>query len=57
MYTLAGYAGEVRAPGHSSSRDQNEEGDSSTEPFTVAHTELVSHATAVKIHREEFEPI
>src|SRR2546427_536089 len=33
VYTLAGYAGGVHAPGRSSYRDRNEEGDSSTEPF------------------------
>ncbi|KAH7075143.1 beta-glucosidase [Paraphoma chrysanthemicola] len=56
VYTLAGYAGGMHAPGRSSYRDRNEEGDSSTEPFIVAHTELVSHARAVKIYREEFKP-
>ncbi|KAA8572176.1 hypothetical protein EYC84_002087 [Monilinia fructicola] len=31
------------------------EGDSSTEPFIVAHTELVSHAHVVRLYREEFK--
>ncbi|KAJ5185339.1 Glycoside hydrolase family 1 [Penicillium cf. griseofulvum] len=56
VYTLAGYAAGVHAPGRSSFRERNAEGDSSTEPFTVAHTELVSHAHAVRLYREEFQP-
>lgn len=56
VYTLAGYADGVHAPGRSSFRDRNEEGDSSTEPFIVAHTQLVTHARAAKIYREEFKP-
>lgn len=56
VYTLAGYAAGVHAPARSSNRELNEEGDSSTEPFIVGHTELVSHAHAVKLYREEFKP-
>ncbi|KAJ5862707.1 hypothetical protein N7455_006775 [Penicillium solitum] len=56
VYTLAGYAAGVHAPGRSSFRERNAEGDSSTEPFTVAHTELVSHGHAVRLYREEFQP-
>jgi beta-glucosidase len=56
VYTLAGYAAGTHAPGRSSNRDLNPEGDSSTEPFIVAHTQLVSHAHAVKLYREEFQP-
>ncbi|CAD0013834.1 unnamed protein product [Aureobasidium pullulans] len=56
VYTLAGYAAGVHAPGRSSLPERNDPGDSSTEPFIVAHTELVSHAHAVKIYREEFKP-
>ena len=56
VYTLAGYAAGVHAPARSSFRDRNEEGDSSTEPFIVGHTELVSHAHVVKMYREEFKP-
>ena len=57
VYTLAGYAAGVHAPARSSNRELNEEGDSSTEPFIVGHTELVSHAYAVKLYREEFQPM
>ncbi|OJJ44280.1 hypothetical protein ASPZODRAFT_153753 [Penicilliopsis zonata CBS 506.65] len=56
VYTLAGYAAGVHAPGRSSFRERNEEGDSSTEPFIVAHTELVSHGHVVKMYRDEFQP-
>jgi beta-glucosidase len=56
VYTLAGYAAGVHAPARSSFRDRNEEGDSSTETFIVAHTEIVTHARAAKIYREEFKP-
>ncbi|KAJ5721789.1 uncharacterized protein N7483_009723 [Penicillium malachiteum] len=56
VYTLAGYAAGVHAPARSSFRDRNEEGDSSTEPFIVAHTELVSHGYVSKMYREEFQP-
>ncbi|KAL3427950.1 Beta-glucosidase 1B 3 [Phlyctema vagabunda] len=56
VYTLAGYAAGVHAPARSSNRKLNEHGDSSTEPFTVGHTELVSHAYAVQLYRQEFQP-
>ena len=56
VYTVAGYAAGLHAPGRSSNRELNKEGDSSTEPFIVGHTELVSHAYAVKLYREEFQP-
>lgn len=56
VYTLAGYAAGVHAPGRSSYRDRNEEGDSSTEPFIVAHTELVSHGYVCDMYKKEFQP-
>ncbi|PMD19045.1 glycoside hydrolase family 1 protein [Hyaloscypha hepaticicola] len=56
VYTLAGYAAGVHAPARSSNRKLNDEGDSSTEPFIVGHTELVSHAYAVQLYREKFQP-
>ncbi|KAH8782311.1 glycoside hydrolase family 1 protein [Hyaloscypha sp. PMI_1271] len=56
VYTLAGYAAGVHAPARSSNRKLNAEGDSSTEPFIVGHTELVSHAYAVELYREKFQP-
>ena len=57
VYTLAGYAAGVRAPGRSSYRDRNAEGDSSTEPFIVGHTELVSHGYVCDPYKKEFQPV
>lgn len=56
VYSLAGYAAGVHVPARSSYRDKNEEGDSSTEPFIVGHTELISHAYAAEMYRKEFKP-
>lgn len=56
VYTLAGYAGGVHAPGRSSYRDRSAEGDSSTEPFIVGHTELVSHGYVCDLYKREFQP-
>ncbi|KAH0287841.1 glycoside hydrolase [Aureobasidium namibiae CBS 147.97] len=56
IVTTLAYAEGVHAPGRSSLPGRNDPGDSSTEPFIVGHTQLVSHAHAVKIYREEFKP-
>jgi beta-glucosidase len=56
VYTLAGYAAGVHAPGRSSFRNINEHGNSSTEPFLVAHTELLSHGYVSDMYRREFQP-
>ncbi|KAF4498942.1 beta-glucosidase [Fusarium agapanthi] len=56
VYSLAGYAAGVHAPGRSSFRDRNEVGDSSTEPFIVSHTELVSHAYVADMYKRDFKP-
>ena len=56
VYSLAGYAAGVHAPARSSYRDRNELGDSSTEPFIVSHTELVSHAHVCDMYKREFKP-
>lgn len=56
VYTLAGYAAGVHAPGRSSYRNINDHGDSSTEPFTVGHTEILSHAYVAELYRAEFKP-
>lgn len=44
------------APGRSSDRTRCPEGDSSTEPWIVAHHILLAHAHAVKLYREGFQP-
>ncbi|KAF5642035.1 beta-glucosidase [Fusarium sp. NRRL 52700] len=56
VYSLAGYAAGLYAPSRSSFRDRNEAGGSSTEPFIVSHTELVSHAYVADIYNREFKP-
>lgn len=57
VYTLAGYAAGVHAPGRSSDRVRNPGGgDSSTEPFVVAHTQLVSHGHVCALYKRDFQP-
>lgn len=56
VYALAGYAAGVHAPGRSSFRELNARGDSSTEPFLVGHTQLVSHGHVCRLYRDEFQP-
>ncbi|KAJ5561770.1 Glycoside hydrolase family 1 [Penicillium sp. DV-2018c] len=56
IVTTLGYAEGAHAPGRSSFRERNAGGDSSTEPFIVGHTQLLSHAHAVRLYREDFQP-
>ncbi|KAF1976631.1 glycoside hydrolase [Bimuria novae-zelandiae CBS 107.79] len=56
VYALAGYAGGAHAPNRSSDREKYDEGDTSTEPWIVGHTQLVSHGHVVKVYRDEFQP-
>ncbi|KAF4616421.1 hypothetical protein D9613_008476 [Agrocybe pediades] len=51
-----GYGYARFAPGRSSNREISDEGDSSTEPYIVAHNLILAHAYAVKAFREEFQP-
>jgi beta-glucosidase len=53
---VLGYGRGVFAPGRSSDRIRCPEGDSSTEPWIVAHNLILSHASAVKVYRDEFKP-
>jgi beta-glucosidase len=46
---------DMNHPGHTSDRSISEIGDSSTEPWLVAHHILIAHATAVKLYRDEFQ--
>ncbi|KAG2419727.1 hypothetical protein HFD88_004523 [Aspergillus terreus] len=55
VYALAGYAAGVHAPARSSFRDLNAEGDSSTEPFTVGHTQLVAHGHVSRLYKTTFQ--
>jgi len=45
------------APGRSSDRSRCPEGDSSTEPWIVAHHLLLAHADAVDSYRKNFQPV
>lgn len=49
-----GYGIGKHAPGRTSDRSVNREGDSSTEPWIAGHTLLCAHGAAVKMYREEF---
>ncbi|KAH8102097.1 beta-glucosidase 1B [Cristinia sonorae] len=53
--SVLGYGRGVFAPGRSSDRMRSTEGDSSTEPWIVGHSVILSHAYAVKAYREEFK--
>ncbi|KAF2637434.1 glycoside hydrolase, partial [Massarina eburnea CBS 473.64] len=55
VFALAGYAGGAHAPNRSSDRTKYAEGDTSTEPWIVGHTQLVSHAHVVDMYRKEFQ--
>lgn len=55
MYCILGHCFGKHAPGRSSDRKISPEGDSNVEPFIVGHNLLLSHATAVKVYREEFK--
>jgi len=53
--SILGYSVGQFAPGHTSNRQKNEIGDSSTEPWKVVHSLLVSHGMVVKLYRDEFK--
>lgn len=53
--SILGYSTGSFAPGRTSNRKKNPEGDSSTEPWIVGHHLLIAHSHAVKIYREEFK--
>lgn len=53
-----GYDNGIFAPGRCSAPFGNcTAGNSATEPYIVAHNLLLSHATAVKIYREKYQPM
>ncbi|KAF8908633.1 beta-glucosidase 1A [Gymnopilus junonius] len=52
-----GYGTGRHAPGRSSNREISPEGDTSTEPYIVAHNLILSHAYAVKYFRENISPV
>ncbi|ESK96275.1 beta-glucosidase [Moniliophthora roreri MCA 2997] len=51
-----GYGYGVFAPGRSSNRNRSEAGDSTREPWIVAHNLLLAHASAVASYRQKFWP-
>ncbi|KAJ6541732.1 glycoside hydrolase family 1 protein [Mycena capillaripes] len=53
--SILGYGRGVFAPGRSSDRTRSPEGDSSTEPWIVGHNVILSHASSVKLYRDEFK--
>lgn len=56
-YAIAGYATGEYAPGRcSASQNSNcTAGDSATEPYLVAHHQLLAHAAAVKLYRQKYK--
>ncbi|KZV92227.1 glycoside hydrolase family 1 protein [Exidia glandulosa HHB12029] len=54
---VLGYGRGIFAPGRSSDRTRSSEGDSATEPWLVAHHEMLAHAHAVKAYREDFKAL
>jgi beta-glucosidase len=53
--TIFGYSTGTFAPGRTSDRSRNPVGDSSKEPWIVAHNILIAHGAAVKTYRSEFK--
>jgi beta-glucosidase len=52
---LNGYSSGEHAPGRCSNRTFCAAGDSSTEPYLVAHNLLNAHAAAVEVYRQRFQ--
>ncbi|XP_031387970.1 cyanogenic beta-glucosidase-like [Punica granatum] len=58
-YSVIGYAMGLSAPGRSSEWQHLNctGGDSSTEPYLVAHNQILAHATAAKLYRETYQSL
>ncbi|KAL3486849.1 putative beta-glucosidase [Aspergillus germanicus] len=56
IQSIFGYATGGNAPGRSSTNDQATEGDSTIEPWTVGHAQILSHARAVLAYNTDFRP-
>ena len=52
---LNGYDSGTHAPGRCSDRSKCKSGDSSTEPYVVAHNMLNAHAAAVQLYRDKYQ--
>ncbi|KAL0285729.1 UNVERIFIED_CONTAM: Furcatin hydrolase [Sesamum angustifolium] len=60
IFANGGYDGELlgnMAPGRCSAREKCFQGNSSTEPYIVAHHLLLCHAATVKLYKEKYQPI
>ncbi|XP_065874776.1 beta-glucosidase 12-like [Euphorbia lathyris] len=55
MYAQQGYASATFAPGRCSNRSRCSVGDSSVEPYIVAHHLLLAHAAAIKLYKEKYQ--
>jgi beta-glucosidase len=57
IYSVHGFDSGVGAPGRCSAWVDKacQAGDSATEPYTVTHNLLRSHAAAVKLYREKYQ--
>lgn len=58
-YSAGGYANGIEAPGRCSSYESEHctAGDSGTEPYIVAHHQLLAHAAAVAMYRLNYQVI
>ncbi|KAL0456773.1 UNVERIFIED_CONTAM: Beta-glucosidase 12 [Sesamum latifolium] len=60
IFANGGYDGDLvgsLAPGRCSSRDKCSQGNSSTEPYIVAHHLLLCHAATVKLYKKKYQTI
>ena len=55
VVSCCGHGTGIHAPGRSSDRSLSSVGNSQTEPYIVAHNELLAHAAAVKIYNTKFK--
>lgn len=51
-----GYSTGGNAPGRSSTNPQSTVGDSTTEPWTAGHAQIISHARAVAAYNKDYRP-
>jgi len=55
VYSIEGNGLGTHAPGRCSDRSRCAEGNSKTEPYLVAHHQILSHATAVSIYQKKYQ--
>uniref|UniRef100_A0ACD6AMX9 Uncharacterized protein n=1 Tax=Avena sativa TaxID=4498 RepID=A0ACD6AMX9_AVESA len=56
-FSIGGYSSGTYAPGRCSSSEKStcSMGDSGTEPYIVAHNQLLAHAAAVQVYRDKYQ--